>query len=1246
MRIPSSPLLVAAFLAATSSLAAPPALDPAAPQLGRGPLPLEAEAVRLLSERLPLSNEVRLRSLGREEVAGGAGLVLTLREEIDGLPVFRGEHRLVLDAHHRVRGLVAGRSALPGRPGPFLIDAAGAARLAQAALAGEAMPDEAFRPGSAPAGEPQGEWTPVRLTGLLEPAMARRVVLPEGPTAAWQVELHAANELAERWMIFVDATAGTELRRIYRTQHAEASGRVYPRGATQPSEVVPFVDGDVVLDPASPAGWLWEDRTEGNNGYVWDDRAADGSGTEGLYAYGTGDPLSFDFPVTGVPLDDLDAALTNAFWAVNHAHDRFWEWGYDEAAGNGQQENFGRGGLENDRPRVSIQYRAGASGTGVYNTMSSYTSLGDGQYSQLIFGLWDRSGELRDGALDTGLIFHEFGHLAALRSLGPDSACDDGVQPDGLHEGWGDYFAYVLTGDPVIGAYVSGDLDKGIRTRPIDDNNYTYLNLCNISRAACVDWENGEIWAGALIDLRERLIGAYGPEEGALRANRLVLEGMQLTACPPTYVDARDGLLLADLLLSQGADRCHVWGAMAGRGIGLSAETTGPGDTLPFAGFDQPGECLGGASLSWTRSAWGDDADGELILADSGMEGLPRSVEVTSESGDTETLDSPPGPVARRLGLPIRAGAPVPGDGVLQVTDGDLLTASCLDCSGAASANASVRREMGVLIVNIDFRSETCDGDEDPDFGQPPMLDAGEWGIFEVLFGNAESFPLEDVRVTATCDHPGIDFLPQRELRVGDIRARTGFAFPFEVEYYLRADPSIAFGETATFTFELTARGHEATTEVTIPLAADYRKLTAQTSWGGTETFEPASPTVGEWVHEPAGGRPSDQWDLQDCGDGAGRAMVYAGPGCTEYSDEPSAARLISPPLFPDGLAAVEPTGISWRNRVDLGRDDRTLYCDADAVILYLTDDPDRPNFDLPRNDRGGSVQWWAQLTAFADERNTDGWVDAVPQQVIDERDVRGMDLSQVRLWWYFYTDIYSPTDSSGCRNGEPDAVGLGYGLDEVTVTWDGLELIPQDPALDCTPPACFARAQLIIEGPELPCPDDELLLDGSGNEALDCPNGLVEHRFTGPGFDTGWGPDTMAVAPAADGNFSSRVRCVEDTNCNSTATVNVTTLDASQAGRVADGSLRLVLQGDDVRLWWTGTRAPESHAVFRVDTTAAERMDVLPAIAEDPPAEPMRVGLPWGREHVDAGAAVDGVPLAYYQVFGADPCSGQAADR
>jgi hypothetical protein len=836
----------------------------------------------------------------------------------------------------------------------------------------------------------------------------------------------------------------------------------------------------------------------------------------------------------------------------------------------------------------------------------------------------------------------------ALRMMGPDGACDDGPQADGLAEGWGDYFAASFTGDTVIGAYVSGDPVTGLRTRAVDTVNYTYLNLCNISSASCRDTENGEIWSATLWDLRDVMIEDFGPEEGIERADRLVVEGMRFTACPPSFLDARDGILRADALLHEGRDRCRIWRAMAGRGMGFSASTTGSDDILPFVGFDLPPDCLGASTIEWERPDYGDDAEARLYLADALAEGFERSVEVTTSGGDREVFVSAAGPTSRAIELSLRPDAvAMPGNGLLEVADGETMTATCIDCTGTPSDDAGIRRAIALSYSSHELYDQTCDEDDEPLFDQPPLIDAGEYVRMRVTFGNAELFELEDLRMTMSCDHPGLSFLPTQEIRLGDVHARTGAAWPFSVDVRVEADAAISFGETATFTFDFLARGHEATTSVTLPLAADYLPLLGAESWGGTETFEAGSPSVADWVHEPAGGLPTDLWGLVDCGDGGGRAMAYQGrvgvSDCSEHVDDEAAARLISPPLFPPGLVAVQPTGISWRNDVDLGREPRTLYCDADAVILYLTDDPDRPRFEQPRDDRNSSVQWWAQLTGLGDERNTGGWADAFPQQIIDERDVRGMDLSQVRLWWYFFTDIYNEENSGGCRASDPDAVGRGYYLDNVTVTYDAVQLIPQDPLMVCDGLPCYTRAHLVLTGGDLPCPGDEIHLDGAGSEAWDCPNGLAEYRFTGPGFDTGYGSALTAIAPAANGNWSSHVRCVEDTACTHSATVGVTTLDASQGGRVREGSLRVVQENGDVRIWWSGTRAPESYAVFRADADAATRIDVLTRLAADPPDPLDRVGSPTVQSFTDLGQAAAGsARLSYYRVLGSNPCTGE----
>ncbi len=52
---------------------------------------------------------------------------------------------------------------------------------------------------------------------------------------------------------------------------------------------------------------------------------------------------------------------------------------------------------------------------------------------------------------------------------------------------------------------------------------------------------------------------------------QLVVDGMKLQPCNPTFVDARDAILLADQIASGGANQCAIWRGFAKRGLGIGA---------------------------------------------------------------------------------------------------------------------------------------------------------------------------------------------------------------------------------------------------------------------------------------------------------------------------------------------------------------------------------------------------------------------------------------------------------------------------------------------------------------------------------------------------------------------------------------------------------------------------------------------------------------------------------------------------
>ena len=96
----------------------------------------------------------------------------------------------------------------------------------------------------------------------------------------------------------------------------------------------------------------------------------------------------------------------------------------------------------------------------------------------------------------------------------------------------------------------------------------------------------GEVWAQILYDVYWSLIEDHrltphnpfwddgqglhprGPNDIMLR---LLIEGMKLQPCWPTFVDARDAILAAEKLEYQETFRCTMWRGFASRGLGVNA---------------------------------------------------------------------------------------------------------------------------------------------------------------------------------------------------------------------------------------------------------------------------------------------------------------------------------------------------------------------------------------------------------------------------------------------------------------------------------------------------------------------------------------------------------------------------------------------------------------------------------------------------------------------------------------------------
>ena len=429
---------------------------------------------------------------------------------------------------------------------------------------------------------------------------------------AWNVN-HYTPDGSHWWNIRIDALTGQELDRndwvsqcgiALNGEHEHASipelppapaapndYNVYPWPLESPSHGpralvnAPWLDGGV----ASPFGWHDTDGipgaehtiTKGNNVQAQED--TDNNNTGGFSPNG-GATLDFDFPIdlTQAPSTYQSAAITNLFYWNNLMHDVWYQYGFDDASGNFQQNNYGRGGAGNDFV-IADAY----DGSGTNN--ANFGTPPDGSSPRMQMFVWTAPNPDRTSDLDNGIIAHEYGHGISNRLVAGPSNVNCLANAEQMGEGWSDYFSLVMTikaGDVGsaargIGTYALGQpvTGAGIRPAPYSTNmavnDYTYANTnSGVSQPHGI----GFVWCTMLWEMTWELIGVYGLDPdiyngtgGNNIAMQLVIDGMKLTPCNPGFVDARDAILLADVLNNGGANQASIWAAFARRGLGASA---------------------------------------------------------------------------------------------------------------------------------------------------------------------------------------------------------------------------------------------------------------------------------------------------------------------------------------------------------------------------------------------------------------------------------------------------------------------------------------------------------------------------------------------------------------------------------------------------------------------------------------------------------------------------------------------------
>lgn len=436
-----------------------------------------------------------------------------------------------------------------------------------------------------------------------------------GPVAAYKVYFIKSPQ--EAWEVVVDGTTG---RTLYRTSvvdfEGDPQGTVYDNypGAAHGGQPRQQSFGPTAQ---SPQGWVDPTglvgtgvTTYGNNADTyanWSnylgpvDNAPRPVAPTGNFSYTYTNQWAATKGQTVPPsyAQDLDPAATNLFFQHNRIHDEYYALGFTETAGNFQLDNGSNGGMGGDPIRGLVQAGAASGGNPTYTGRDNayMLTLDDGIPPWSGMFLWEPiddafEGPYRDGSFDMSVIQHEYTHGLSTRYVAGGSALGS-HQAGSMGEGWSDWYALnhgfnagLLT-QPIVGDYVTGNPTRGIRNWNYDQNPTTFGDIGYDLTGPEVH-ADGEIWTATLWDLRKALVARYGATQGAEVAARLVTDGMPLTAPDPSFLDARDGILSADLDRYHGDNTDLIWSVFAKRGAGASAHSNTGDDTDPTPAFDHP----------------------------------------------------------------------------------------------------------------------------------------------------------------------------------------------------------------------------------------------------------------------------------------------------------------------------------------------------------------------------------------------------------------------------------------------------------------------------------------------------------------------------------------------------------------------------------------------------------------------------------------------------------------------------------
>lgn len=388
---------------------------------------------------------------------------------------------------------------------------------------------------------------------------------------------------------------------LFRPEDGPAPGTPHPFGIPNGFQAKPIKEKLVAIESLLPGNpWLAPNATttEGNNCMAYADLKAPNGFSAGDVMGKVSAPLTFDYKYDHTKAasnaTNLQNGLVGMFFHVNWLHDRWYEAGFDEASGNAQKDNFGRGGIGGDPILAEGNDFSG-------HDNANMSTPADGASPRMQMYEFTGPGPITRTSNHEALItFHEMGHYITNRLVGNASGLGN-TQGSAMGEGWGDFFAVCMTSQATdnfkTGVFACGgwtDITPSFKenyyfsirrypyTADMAKNPLTFKHIANnvvlptgppINANPFGNNEvhnAGEVWCSMLWEVFVNLVTKHGYAVAEKRILAYVIGGLKLTPPLPTYTQARDGIISAVSAIAA-TDLPEVKAGFAKRGMGKGA---------------------------------------------------------------------------------------------------------------------------------------------------------------------------------------------------------------------------------------------------------------------------------------------------------------------------------------------------------------------------------------------------------------------------------------------------------------------------------------------------------------------------------------------------------------------------------------------------------------------------------------------------------------------------------------------------